>query len=627
MEYENAGLSDIVSNLPHEPGVYKFFNEEREIIYIGKAKSLRNRVSSYFNKQSVFNRKTIRLVSEIRHLEYVVVDTEFDALLLENNLIKENQPKYNILLKDDKTYPYICVTNERFPQIYATRQTDDRSHSYFGPYASVKSMNTLLELLRKLYSVRTCSYFLSEENVARQKFKVCLEYHLKNCKGPCEGLQSESDYLQDIHQAIDILKGNLSPVKNHFREKMQEAAAEMQFEQAELFRQKFELISNFQNKSLVTSQTIQELEVYTLVDDEEAAYVNFIRITNGCITQTETVQLRKKLDESKEEILAFAIMDFRQKFRSASRRMICNLMPELEIAHTEITVPKIGDMKKLVELSLKNAFYYKKEKDNAKVEIQKNKNKNYTLLQLKADLNLKQLPRHIECFDNSNIQGTNPVAAMVCFIDGKPAKKEYRHYHIKTVVGPNDFASMHEVVGRRYRRLLEEEKPLPDLIVIDGGKGQLSFACQALKELGLYGKIPIVGIAKRLEEIYFPEDTIPLHISKKSKSLALLQKVRDEAHRFGITFHRQLRSQKSLKLSLENVKGIGPNSIEKLLKTFKTVKKISEATTEELTGIVGKKRAEILKTYFGELAKDREHEGTSDAHEQHSKHDHETIPD
>lgn len=593
-------LKTAISLLPQEPGVYKYFNKEDEIIYIGKAKSLKNRVSSYFVKQAQHNRKTLRLVSEIARLEYTVVNSEMDALLLENNLIKANQPKYNILLKDDKTYPYICVTNERFPQVFSTRKIENSRHRYFGPYASGRTMNTLLDLFRQLFMLRTCRYDLSEENVQAGKYKVCLEYHLQNCKGPCEGLQSEEEYNQDIEQVISILKGNLGPAKQFFKEQMQEAAEKMAFEQAARYKKKLELISNFQNKSLVASPDVKAMEVYSIVDDEENAYVNFLRITNGCITQTESVHIKKKLEEPSEEVLGFAILNFREKFNTAAPRVLTNIPVPLEFENIDLHVPKIGDLKKLVELSLKNAFYFKKERETAKVELQKNKNKNYTLLQLKADLNLKELPRHIECFDNSNIQGTNPVAAMVCFKDGKPAKKEYRHYHIKTVVGPDDFASMYEVVTRRYKRLKEEEKPYPDLVVIDGGKGQLSSAVQALKDLGIYGQIPIVGIAKRLEEIYFPEDSLPLHINKKSRSLELLQKVRNEAHRFGITFHRNTRSKNSLKSGLEELEGFGEATIKKLLTEFKSVKGIKEASQADLEKLIGKKKTEVLLGYLKE---------------------------
>jgi len=595
----NPQLEQTVANLPHEPGVYKFLDKSGTIIYIGKAKSLKNRVSSYFVKQSGVNRKTLRLISEIKGLEYVVVNTEFDALLLENSLIKENQPKYNILLKDDKTYPYICVTKERFPRVFSTRNIEDKQHRYFGPYASVRAMNTLLELIRQLFTIRTCSYDLSEENVAAGKYKVCLEYHIQNCKGPCEGLQPEADYNADMEKVLSILKGHLVPAKAFFKEQMQVAAERLEFEKAATYKKKLDIINNFQEKSLVVNPKIDELEAYSIIDDEEDAYVNFIKITNGSITQTESVQVKKKLEEQKEDILAMAILNFRERFNSAAKRIVTNIPLETDLGNVEATVPKIGDLKKLVGLSTKNALYFKKEKEQAKVEIQKNRNKNYTLIQLKADLNLPDLPRHIEGFDNSNLQGTNPVSAMVCFIDGKPAKKEYRHYHVKTVEGPNDFASMYEVVHRRYGRLLTEEKPLPNLILIDGGKGQLSSAVDALKDLGIYGKIPIIGIAKRLEEIYFPEDSVPLHINKKSRSLALLQKIRDESHRFGITFHRKTRSKATFRSSLDEIPGIGRNSKEKLLKEFKTIKAMKSASEKDLAAIIGKSRAKLLKEHFG----------------------------
>ncbi|MEH0153939.1 excinuclease ABC subunit UvrC [Limibacter armeniacum] len=585
-------LTGIVRNLPLEPGVYKYFNAEGEIIYIGKAKALRKRVSSYFVNKAQHNRKTRKLVSEIANIEYVVVDSEYDALLLENNLIKENQPKYNILLKDDKTYPYICVTNERFPRVFPTRNTTDKHHRYYGPYASLRTMNTLLGLFRNLYKIRTCTYNLSEENINQGKYKVCLEYHIKNCLGPCEGLQSEADYQEDVDQIVNILKGSVTTVKNYLRDKMEKAAAELAFEEAAVLKAKYDLIDKFQAKSLVTTPSVKELEVYGIISDERFAYVNFIKITDGCITHTESVQIKKNMEENDSEILLFAIMDFRKKYNSSSRRVITNIeVPTIEQSDIEFSVPKIGDMKKLLQLSVKNVLYFKKERETARGELSEKKSQNQTLLQLKADLNLKELPRHIECFDNSNIQGTNPVAACVVFKDGKPSKKDYRHFNIKTVEGPNDFASMQEVVYRRYRRILEEEQSLPQLIIIDGGKGQLSSACIALKDLDLYGQIPIIGIAKRLEEIYFPGDQLPLHISKKSRSLQLIQRLRDEAHRFGITFHRQKRSNSSIHSQLEDIEGIGPKTIQKLLTTYKSVSNIKKASVEELSQLIGQKKA------------------------------------
>ncbi|GAB4332629.1 MAG: excinuclease ABC subunit UvrC [Flammeovirgaceae bacterium] len=598
MKVQLENIEHTLSLLPQEAGVYRFLNEDSEIIYIGKAKNLKNRVSSYFNKQGTYNRKTQKLVSEIRKIEFTVVDSEFDALLLENNLIKEHQPKYNILLKDDKTYPYICVTNEPFPRVFCTRNIEDKRQKYFGPYASIKTMHTLLDLFKQLFTLRTCTYHLSQENIEKKKFKVCLEYHLKNCKGGCEGLQSEKEYLADIQQVISILKGNLSPAKQYFKDKMMEAAEKLEFEIAETFKKKLELIQNFQNKSLIANPNIESLEVYAIVDGEEDAYVNFMGIRHGCLVETESVQIKKKLEESPAEILAFTIMDFRQKYKILSPKILTNLEVELEIPKTEIIVPKIGDLKKLIELSLKNVMYFKKERETAKIEVQKDKRKSYTLLQLKADLNLKELPHHIECFDNSNIQGSHPVAAMVCFKDGRPSKKDYRHFHVKTVVGANDFASMYEIVTRRYKRLLEEESPLPQLIVIDGGKGQLSSACQALKDLGLYGKVAIVGIAKRLEEIYYPEDSLPLHLNKKSRSLELLQKIRDEAHRFAITFHRDTRSANSLKSGLESLPSFGSITISKLLNHYKSMNGIREAGKESVIQLIGEKKANILWEYL-----------------------------
>ncbi len=588
-----------VSVLPHEPGIYKFLNEEGHIIYIGKAKNLRHRVGSYFSKQHQANRKTLKLISEIVNLDFAVVNSETDALLLENNLIKENQPKYNILLKDGKTYPYICVTNEPFPRIFPTRTTTDRQHTYYGPYASVKTMNTLLELFRQLFQFRTCSYHLSPQNIEAGKFKTCLEYHIKNCQGPCEGLQAEAAYLAEITQATDILKGHLAPAKAYFKEKMQEAAARLEFEKAAEMKRKLELIGNYQNKSLVTSPEVRELEVYSVVSDEDNAYVNFMRVANGCLVQTESLHIKKKLDEPDADILAHAVLEFRERFGTASPKILVNVPVALELPGTEAVVPKIGDMKKLLSLSFKNAMYFRKERESARMDLINSKNKNHTLIQLKADLNLKDLPRHIECFDNSNIQGTSPVAAMVCFKDGKPAKKEYRHYHIKTVEGPDDFASMYEVVTRRYSRLLAEEAPLPNLVVIDGGKGQLGAAKKALADLGLYGKMPVIGIAKRLEEIYFPGDQLPLHISKKSRSLELLQKLRNEAHRFAITFHRDTRSAASLHSALEDVPGFGPATIKKLLGHYKSMANIRTAPKDELTALIGAKKAEGLLARFG----------------------------
>lgn len=587
-------LSQQVKDLPQEPGIYQFFNAEGTIIYIGKAKKLKNRVSSYFAKQSGHSRKTKKLVSEIDRLAFMVVPTESDALLLENNLIKEHQPKYNILLKDDKTYPYICVTDEPFPRVFSTRQLKGEG-KYFGPYASVRAMNAVLDLVMKLYTIRTCRFYMDEQTIAEGKHELCLEYHIKNCQGPCMGLQSKQDYRADIEQVRSILKGKLGIVKGYYKKQMNDAAEKLDFEKAQHYKNRYDVLEKYQNKSLVANPNMPDVDAFSILSDEKYAYINYLKIIDGCISQTQSVEIKKQLDESDEELLLHAILNLRDKFNSHAKRVVTNIPVEAHLESIDWHVPKIGDLKKIVDLSKKNVMYFKKERMNTKVSQQAEKKPPFALLQLKEDLQLKNLPRHIECFDNSNIQGTNPVASMVCFRDGKPAKRDYRKFKIKTVVGPDDFASMREVVGRRYKRLQEEGESLPDLIVIDGGKGQLSSACEALKELKLYGKIPIIGIAKRLEEIYYPEDQIPIHISKRSKSLEILQHARDEAHRFAITFHRQQRSANSLNSSLDSIPGIGPKTAQELFKHFKTLSKIREASVEELAAVIGKAKAEKVK--------------------------------
>lgn len=589
---DSIEISETLKILPTEPGIYKFFDSQEVIIYVGKAKNLKNRVSSYFANKADLSRKTQRLVSEIRRIEYTVVNTEFDALLLENSLIKANQPKYNILLKDDKTYPYICITNEPFPRVFPTRRHDIEEGTYFGPYASVKAMNNLLDLLKKIYTIRSCSFALTKENIKKQKFKVCLEYHIKNCKGGCEGLQTEDDYQKDIEQVINVLKGKISVATHYFKQKMQEAAAAWKFEEAQAYKDKLDSLENFQSRSLVANPNISDVDVFAITSDEKAAYVNYLHIQNGAITQTQTITVKKKLDETDSEILAYVILDFRYKYQTHNTKIITNV--ELQIEGLDIQVPKIGDLKKLVELSYKNALFKKKERMNKEVEIKDNSANKRILEQLKKDLNLIVRPDHIECFDNSNIQGTNPVASMVYFKDGKASKKDYRHFKIKTVIGANDFASMYEIVTRRYTRLLDEKADLPQLIIIDGGKGQLSSACDALKALNLYGKIPIIGIAKRLEELYYPEDEFPIMISKKSESLKLIQRIRDEAHRFAITFHRDLRSKNSIISRLEEIDGIGKATTEKLLKKYKSVKKIIETDYAEIEAFIGKDKARLV---------------------------------
>ncbi len=585
-------LPEDVRDFPTKPGVYRFLNTENTIIYVGKAKNLKNRVSSYFSDKSGINRKTIRMVSEIRKIQFTIVNSEFDALLLENNLIKSFQPKYNILLRDDKSFPYIVVVNEPFPRIYHTRRKLENVGKYFGPYTSVRAMKNVLELIRSLHHIRTCNLNLAEENIKAEKYKVCLEYHIGKCKGPCEGLQQESDYLQDVEQAENILKGNLAPVRQYFNDQMNVFAQNMEFEKAQQVKDKIESLEKFQARSVVVNPNIDHVDVFTIVSDEKRSYVSFLKINNGGIVLSQVVEVKKKLDEGDEEVLAQLIIDLREKYESDSKEILTNIDINYDLG-IEMRVPKIGDKKKLIELALKNALFYKKEKlSKSDPDFYREKR---VLLTLKDDLQLKSVPEHIECFDNSNLQGTNPVASMVCFKRGKPSKKDYRKYNVKTVEGPDDFASMKEIVGRRYKRLLEEEQPLPDLVVIDGGKGQLNAAIEALKELGVYGRVAVIGIAKRLEEIYFPEDQFPVHISKKSESLKLLQHLRNEAHRFAITFHRQKRSKGAISTQLTSIEGIGESTATKLLKKFKSVKKVKEASLEEIEKIVGKSLAEKVK--------------------------------
>jgi excinuclease ABC subunit C len=582
-------LKDQLASLPDLPGVYRYYNKEGVLIYVGKAKSLKKRVSSYFTKQSQYNRKTEKLVSEIVNLEYTLANTEFDALLLENNLIKQNQPKYNILLKDDKTFPYLCILKERFPRIISTRKYIPKQGEYFGPYSSVGAMNSILELVRQLYSIRTCSLLLSTENISEKKFKVCLEFHIGNCKGPCEGLQEEIAYNEEIAQARYILKGNLSIVEDYFIARMKEAAEKLEFEKAGFYKFKLEKLENFQSKSLVVNRKLTDI---TIASSETDAFINYLQVKEGAIIFSKNLEIKKKLDEPDEEILNMAVQELRSEYHSNNPEVFTNKELSVKSDAFENIVPQIGDKKKLVDLSLKNALYLKREREINKEERKTKKNEVLHIMQ--ENLRLLQYPKIIECFDNSNFQGTNPVAAMVRFVDGKPDKKGYRHFNIKTVVGPDDFASMKEIVGRRYKRIMEEEGEYPQLIIVDGGKGQLSSACEALQELGLYGKISIVGIAKRLEEIYYPDDPLPLLISKKSPALLLIQRIRDEAHRFGITFHRLKRSNSTFVTELETIPGVGKKTADKLLAHFKSFKKIKAATFSELEALVGKAVAEKI---------------------------------
>jgi excinuclease ABC subunit C len=593
---------DELSKIPTNPGVYRYFDETGQVIYVGKAKNLKSRVSSYFLKSNQHDRKTKRLVSQIRRIEFTIVLSEWDALLLENQIIKQLQPKFNILLKDDKTYPFICVTDEPFPRVYVTRVVDRKKGTYYGPFANLRSMHTLLDMFKSLYTIRSCQLALTEPSIAAGKFKICLEYHIGNCKGPCEGFQAEKDYNLEIDQVHHILKGNLSLPQQYFKEKMLAAAEQMAFEQAHSWKTKIEHLSNFQSKATVINPKLGNLDVLTIVSDEESAYLNFMRIKEGYMVATQNVEVKKRLDESDQEILALMIVEMRSVYGAGPKELLCNMKPDVELK-LDLIVPQIGDKKKLLDMSMRNVMYFRREKaERREVEASATSSKkDRVLIKLKADLQLKTLPRHIECFDNSNIQGTNPVSSMVCFKEGKASKKDYRHFNIKTVIGPNDFASMNEVVGRRYLRMIAENETLPDLIVIDGGKGQLSAACDALKSLGLYGQVPVIGIAKRLEEIYFPEDSLPLYIDKKSESLKLIQQIRDEAHRFAITFHRDKRSKGSLVSELEGVEGVGKVTATKLLKYFGSVKGIRESSMEKLIEIVGLDRAKKVRAYFDKM--------------------------
>jgi excinuclease ABC subunit C len=586
-------LTEVVQRLPEAPGIYRFYNSDDVLIYVGKAKNIKKRVTSYFNQSITVNRKTRKLVSEINRIEFTVSNSEFDALLLENNFIKQNQPKYNILLKDDKTFPYICILKERFPRIIYTRKYNPKQGEYFGPFSSVVAMKNVLELTRKLYSIRTCSLLLSQQNIDQRKFKVCLEYHLGNCKGPCEGYQDEESYLQEIDLARNILKGNLSVVYGYFNEHMKAASENLEFERAHYYKEKLDTLDRFQSKSLVVNKSLTDIDVFTITSVEEYAYVNYLQITEGAIVFSKTLELKKKLDEPNDDLLSIAAVELREQTNSNNRLILTNIPITVSENNVENVVPQIGDKKKLLFLSIKNALELRKEREIFR-EGKKSRQKEVLSI-LQRDLQLKQFPMVIECFDNSNLLGSTPVASMVRFVNGKPDKKGYRHFNIKTVVGANDFASMEEIVTRRYKRIVEEHGNLPDLIVVDGGKGQLSSARDALKAVGIYGQVPVIGIAKRLEEIYYPEDPLPLHINKKSPGLLLLQHLRDEAHRFAITFHRQKRNKNQLKTEIEGLEGIGPKTVLKLLQHFKSIKKIKEAPVSEVAKIVGQAKAEIIK--------------------------------
>ncbi|MCL2649519.1 MAG: excinuclease ABC subunit UvrC [Candidatus Azobacteroides sp.] len=586
-------LEGIIKNIPSSPGCYLFFDEKDVIIYIGKAKDLKRRVSSYFNKtqDSV---KTKILVRKIRKIEYIVVESEQDAFLLENNMIKEHRPRYNIMLKDDKTYPWIVVKNEPFPRVFSTR-TVIKDHSlYFGPYSSAYMVKILLQLIRNLYPLRICNLLLTPERIDQKKYKVCLEYHIKNCLGPCEKLQSQEDYDKNIAEVVQILKGNISQLSGKLFDEMKDLSSQLKFEEAHKIKEKYLLLENYKSKSVVSSLTHDDIDVFSFDENGQSVYINYLHIRNGLIVRGYTFEYKRFFDEPNEEVLALGIIEMRGRFQSNAKEIIVPFLPDIMLDGVTMTVPQRGEKHKLLILSKKNVYQYKVDKIKQSQQLNSEQRKTRVITTLKNDLHLTVLPVHIECFDNSNIQGTNPVSACVVFKNGKSSKKDYRHFNVKTVDGPNDYQSMYECVYRRYSRLKEENASMPQLIVIDGGKGQLSFAVQALKNLDLYGKIAIIGIAKRLEEIYFPNDSVPLYLDKNSESLKLIQQLRDEAHRFGISFHRKKRSIQQTKSELDNIKGIGEKTKIILLNEFKSVKQIKNASFEEISELIGEKRANIL---------------------------------
>jgi excinuclease ABC subunit C len=604
---ETDKISLLLRSLPDKPGVYQFYDKEGKILYIGKAKSLKKRVSSYFNKEQSSGKLTV-LVRKIADIRHIVVDSETDALLLENNLIKKYQPRYNVMLKDDKTYPWIIIKNEPFARVFYTRNKVRDNSEYFGPYASGKMMHALLDLVRHIYPLRNCSLRLSKTNIHQKKFKVCLEYHLGNCLGPCEGRQDEENYRASLVGVREIIKGNFSGVLHDLRQQMNLHATLFEFEQAQGIKEKIEQLERYQARSTVVNTKISNVDVFSIITDEESGYVNYVKVVSGAIIQAYTVEIRKKLDESPQELLSRVVVDLRDRLQSDSPEIIVPFDLDIILQDVVITVPKIGDKKHLLELSEKNARYYRIEKEKQVELVDPEKNTRRILERMMADLRMNELPRHIECFDNSNFQGTDAVSAMVCFKNAKPEKKEYRHYIIRTVEGPNDFASMEEVIVRRYKRLMEENKPLPQLIVVDGGKGQLSAALKSLESLGLRGKITIIGIAKKLEEIYYPGDSLPMYLDKKSETLKVLQRLRDEAHRFGITHHRKRRDKNTLKTDLTGIPGIGDHTAKKLLSAFKSVKKIQEASRKDIEVVIGKAKAKIVFDY---LLKSKTEEGPS----------------
>jgi excinuclease ABC subunit C len=585
-----------IQTLPDSPGVYQYYDKDERLLYVGKAKNLKKRVASYFNKVHDTGRTNV-MVRKIATIRHIVVPTETDALLLENNLIKKLQPKYNVMLRDDKTYPWICIKKEPFARIFSTRKMIKDGSEYFGPYTSFRTVHTLLDLIKELYPLRTCNYDLSEANIRSGKYKVCLEYHIGNCKGPCEGNQAFIDYQDNVNAIREILKGNFKESLKDFRKHMQDLAMEMRFEEAQRIKDKIETLENYQSRSTVFNPRISNIDVFTIVSDEGMAYINFIQVSHGAIIRSHTMEIKKKLDEPDEELLELAIVELRERFNLQSKEILVPF--ELDLGEKlNVTVPKLGDKKLILDLSERNARFYRMDQLKQEKIVDPDRHTNRIMAQMQKDLRLPEEPRHIECFDNSNIQGTNPVAACVVFKDGKPSKKDYRHFNIKTVEGPNDFASMEEVVYRRYKRLLDENQPLPQLIIIDGGKGQLSSALKSLDDLGLRGKMTIIGIAKRLEEIYYPGDSVPMYLDKKSETLKIIQHLRNEAHRFGITFHRDKRSKGALQTSMETIPGIGEKTMITLLKHFKSVKRLQAAPEEEISKVVGPSKAKKITDFY-----------------------------
>jgi len=593
---EQASLEVQIKTLPSSPGVYQYYDKNGKILYVGKAKNLKKRVNSYFNKKHDSHRIGV-MVKKIHDIKHIVVNSETDALLLENNLIKKYQPRFNVMLKDDKTYPWICIKNERFPRVFPTRRVIKDGSEYYGPFTSFKTVNTLLDLIKGLYQLRTCNYDLAEEKIQQGKYKVCLEYHLGNCKGPCEGNQYEVEYNKNIEHIRQIVKGDFKDSLLKFREQMKMHAEAMEFEEAQKIKDKIDVLEKYQSKSTVVNPKINNVDVFSITSDEGYGYVNFLQLSHGSIIRSHTIEMKKKLEESDKELLELAVVEIRQRFNSLSREIYVPFPINLG-EDIKVTVPKLGDKKAIVDLSLRNAKYFRQDRFKQMKIIDPDRHVNRLMSQMKKDLRLHEEPRHIECFDNSNIQGTNPVAACVVFKNGKPSKRDYRKFNIKTVEGPDDFASMEEVVFRRYRRLLNEDEPLPQLIIIDGGKGQLSSAVKALDDLGLRGKIAIIGIAKRLEELFYPGDKYPLYLDKKTETLKIIQQLRNEAHRFGITFHRNKRSNAALGTELESIEGIGEKTAVELLKQFRSIKRISEATKKELVDVVGVSKGSLVFEFY-----------------------------